>query len=75
MGLFDRPVRNGADRMFDFNGDGVLDPSEMDAQEAFLHDVDSFDDIIREDEEDDDFEDEDDWDLDEDDDDLDGDDW
>ncbi|MCR4566942.1 MAG: hypothetical protein K5769_02755 [Pseudobutyrivibrio sp.] len=58
MGLFDRPTRNGFDRMFDFNRDGVLDPSEMDAQECFLQDVDTFDEI--DDFDDDDFDE--DWD-------------
>ncbi len=29
MGFFDRDVRNGFDRMFDFNRDGKLDMSEQ----------------------------------------------
>ena len=67
MGLLDRLVRNGSDRMFDFNRDGVLDPRELDAQECFLHDVDTFDEIL-DDDDDEDIEDdyyddeEDDWD-------------
>ena len=62
MGFLDRPVRNGFDRMFDYNRDGVLDPGEIDAQECFLHDVNTFDEIDAED--DDDFDEEDDWDED-----------
>ncbi len=58
MGLLDRQVRGGSDRMFDFNRDGVLDPNELDAQECFLHDVDTFDELFDEDEDDED----DDWD-------------
>lgn len=64
MGLFDRPTRNGFDRMFDFNRDGVLDPGEMDAQESFLHDVDTFDEIDAEDYDDfddDEFDEDEDW--------------
>ncbi|SES65749.1 hypothetical protein SAMN02910413_0320 [Pseudobutyrivibrio sp. C4] len=69
MGLLDRPIRGGSDRMFDFNRDGVLDPNELDAQECFLHDVDTFDEIFDEDEDwDEEDEDNDDWDDDEDDD-------
>ena len=47
MGLFDRPIRNGFDEMFDFNHDGNIDPIEFNAQMNFLDDED-------EDEEDDD---------------------
>ncbi len=54
MGFFTRPVRGGSDRMFDYNRDGVLDPNELDAQECFLHDVDSFDELFEDEEEDDD---------------------
>ena len=71
MGLFDRPVRGGSDRMFDFNRDGVLDPNELDAQECFLHDVDTFDEIFEEDEDDEDDDWDDEYDEDEDDDDWD----
>lgn len=70
MGFMDRPVRNGFDRMFDYNRDGKLDPNELDAQECFLHDVDTFDQIFEEDDddEDDNWDDLDDEDEDEDDD-------
>ena len=54
MGIFDRPVRGGSDRMFDVNRDGVLDPNELDALECFLHAVDNFDEIFEDDDEDDD---------------------
>ena len=47
VGLFDRPIRNGFDEMFDFNHDGNIDPIEFNAQMNFLDDED-------EDEEDDD---------------------
>ncbi len=83
MGLFDRPTSDGFDRMFDINHDGVLDPSEMDAQECFLHDVNTFDEIdydgvdydddlfLDDDEDDDDFDDEDDDEDDDEEDDID----
>lgn len=36
MGFFDRDVRNGFDRMFDFNRDGKLDMSERAMQFDYI---------------------------------------
>ena len=36
MGFFDRDVKNGFDRMFDFNRDGKLDAKERGMQFAFM---------------------------------------
>lgn len=36
MGFFDRDVRNGFDRMFDFNRDGKLDMSEQAMQFDYI---------------------------------------
>lgn len=36
MGFLDRDVKNGFDKMFDLNKDGVLDPGEQAMQYAFV---------------------------------------
>ena len=36
MGFFDKDVKNGFDKMFDLNKDGVLDPGEQAMQFAFV---------------------------------------
>ena len=39
MGLFDRDVKNGFDRMFDINHDGILGPGEQAMQFAFVDEM------------------------------------
>lgn len=39
MGFFDRDVRDSFDRMFDYNRDGKLDPSEQTLQMMFWDDM------------------------------------
>ena len=40
MGPFDRPVRGSFERMFDFDGDGRLDPGEEAMMYDYLEDED-----------------------------------